>query len=114
MKFSKTFFLPRNYAPSHRAARWRSPSNPDGQLNDLVHNATPHYLHRALAKVLKCQSASYRVIATPNGVRFRGKSDPFNHENVVAKLALLLRQALKILPDTRGVFLLSTAAAIRS
>jgi len=34
-------------------------------------------------------AAHIRVIATPNGGGFGGKSDPFNHEIVVAKAASL-------------------------
>ena len=34
-------------------------------------------------------AAHIRVIATPNGGGFGGKSDPFNHEIVVCKLSLL-------------------------
>ena len=38
-------------------------------------------------------AAHIRVIATPNGGGFGGKSDPFNHEVVVAKAALHARPA---------------------
>src|SRR5580704_10781701 len=54
-----------------------------------------HYLHRALAKVLRMPPGHIRVIATPNGGGFGGKSDPFNHEIVVAKAALLLDRPVK-------------------
>ena len=50
---------------------------------------TPHYVHRALAKVLEVPASHIRVIATPNGGGFGGKSDPFNHEVVVCKLAMI-------------------------
>ena len=49
----------------------------------------PHYTHRALAKVLELPPSRIRVIATPNGGGFGGKSDPFNHEIVVARLAMM-------------------------
>jgi CO/xanthine dehydrogenase Mo-binding subunit len=41
---------------------------------------TPHYVHRALTKVLELPASRIRVIACPNGGGFGGKSDPFNHE----------------------------------
>src|SRR5260370_37790294 len=64
--------------------------DPDGNLTIWSSTQTPHYLHRALAKVLEMRAAHTRVIATPNGGGFGGKSDPFNHERVVAKAPLLL------------------------
>src|SRR6266702_1391264 len=64
--------------------------DPDGKLTIWSSTQTPHYLHRALAKVLEMPAAHIRVIATPNGGGFGGKSDPFNHEIVVAKAALMI------------------------
>ena len=58
--------------------------DPDGKLVVYSSTQTPHYLHRALAKALALPAAHIRVIATPNGGGFGGKSDPFNHEVVVA------------------------------
>ncbi len=54
--------------------------SPDGKLTLWTSTQTPHYVHRALAKVLELPAARIRVIATPNGGGFGGKSDPFNHE----------------------------------
>src|SRR5213082_549310 len=48
--------------------------------------------------------AHIRVIATPNGGGFGGKSDPFNHEIVVAKAALLLDRPVKICLTREEVF----------
>src|SRR5258708_7878464 len=48
--------------------------------------------------------AQIRVIATPNGGGFGGKSDPFNHEIVVAKAALLLDRPVKICLTREEVF----------
>ncbi|RMD97839.1 MAG: aldehyde oxidase, partial [Deltaproteobacteria bacterium] len=53
--------------------------DPDGKLTLWSSTQTPHYVHRALAKVLELPPAHIRVIATPNGGGFGGKSDPFNH-----------------------------------
>ena len=48
--------------------------------------------------------AHIRVIATPNGGGFGGKSDPFNHEIAVAKAALLLDRPVKITLTREEVF----------
>jgi 4-hydroxybenzoyl-CoA reductase alpha subunit len=65
---------------------------------------TPHYVHRALAKTLELRPAHVRVIATPNGGGFGGKSDPFNHEIVVAKLSMLTRRPVKVTLTREEVF----------
>jgi 4-hydroxybenzoyl-CoA reductase subunit alpha len=78
--------------------------DPDGKLTIWTSTQTPHYLHRALAKVLQMPAAHIRVIATPNGGGFGGKSDPFNHEIVVAKAALLLDRPVKICLTREEVF----------
>ncbi len=65
---------------------------------------TPHYVHRALAKVLELPASHIRVIATPNGGGFGGKSDPFNHEMAIAKLAMLTGRPVKITLTREEVF----------
>lgn len=65
---------------------------------------TPHYVHRALAKVLKMPAAHIRVIATPNGGGFGGKSDPFNHEVAVCKLAMITGRPVKVTLTREEVF----------
>jgi len=65
---------------------------------------TPHYVHRALAKVLEMPASHIRVIATPNGGGFGGKSDPFNHEMAVAKLAMITGRPVKITLTREEVF----------
>jgi 4-hydroxybenzoyl-CoA reductase subunit alpha len=76
----------------------------DGKLVVYASTQTPHYLHRALAKALAMPAAHIRVIATPNGGGFGGKSDPFNHEIVAAKAALLLDRPIKICLTREEVF----------
>lgn len=76
----------------------------DGKLVVYSSTQTPHYLHRALAKALAMPAAHIRVIATPNGGGFGGKSDPFNHEIVVAKAAMLLDRPVKICLTREEVF----------
>src|SRR5260370_309249 len=78
--------------------------DPEGKLTIWSSTQTPHYLHRALAKVLEMPAAHIRVIATPNGGGFGGKSDPFNHEIVVAKAALMLDRPVKICLTREEVF----------
>jgi 4-hydroxybenzoyl-CoA reductase alpha subunit len=65
---------------------------------------TPHYVHRALAEVLELPPARIRVIACPNGGGFGGKSDPFSHEMVAAKMAMLTGRPVKIALTREEVF----------
>ena len=78
--------------------------DPEGKLTIWSSTQTPHYLHKALAKVLAMPAAHIRVIATPNGGGFGGKSDPFNHEIVVSKAALMLDRPVKICLTREEVF----------
>jgi 4-hydroxybenzoyl-CoA reductase alpha subunit len=78
--------------------------SPDGKVTLWSATQTPHYVHRALAKVLELPPARIRVIATPNGGGFGGKSDPFSHEIVVAKLAMLTGRPVKITLTREEVF----------
>jgi len=82
------------------AAVW----SPDRKLTLWSATQTPHYVHRALAKVLELPPARIRVIATPNGGGFGGKSDPFSHEIVVAKLAMITGRPVKVTLTREEVF----------
>lgn len=77
----------------------------DGRLTIWSSTQTPHYLHRTLSKVLEMPPSRIRVIATPVGGGFGGKSDPFSHEIVVAKLALLTGRPVKVCLTREEVFL---------
>ncbi len=102
--FEDTFFYQGNtHLPIEQHASVAI-KDPDGKLTIWSSTQTPHYLHRALAKVLEMPAAHIRVIATPNGGGFGGKSDPFNHEIVVAKAALLLDRPVKICLPREEVF----------
>ena len=79
-------------------------SGPDGKLTVWSSTQTPHYVHRALAKVLEMPAAHIRVIATPNGGGFGGKSDPFSHELVVAKLSMKTGRPVKVTLTREEVF----------
>ncbi|HEX4901112.1 MAG TPA: molybdopterin cofactor-binding domain-containing protein [Pyrinomonadaceae bacterium] len=76
----------------------------DEKLTLWSSTQTPHYVHRALAKVLQMPASHVRVIATPNGGGFGGKSDPFNHEVVVCKLAIMTGRPVKISLTREEVF----------
>jgi len=78
--------------------------DPDGKLVLYSSTQTPHYVHRALAKALDLPPAHIRVVATPNGGGFGGKSDPFNHEIVAARAARLLDRPVKICLTREEVF----------
>ncbi|MFN7974698.1 MAG: molybdopterin cofactor-binding domain-containing protein [Acidobacteriota bacterium] len=76
----------------------------DGLLTLWSSTQTPHYVHKALARCLEVPASRIRVIATPNGGGFGGKSDPFNHEIVVAKAAAILGRPVKICLSREEVF----------
>jgi 4-hydroxybenzoyl-CoA reductase subunit alpha len=76
----------------------------DGKLTLWSSTQTPHYVHRALAKVLRIPPAHIRVIACHNGGGFGGKSDVFNHEIVVARAALETGRPVKICLTREEVF----------
>jgi len=102
--FDDTFFYQGNtHLPIEQHAAVAA-LDPDGKLVLWSSTQTPHYVHRALAKALDMAPAHIRVIATPNGGGFGGKSDPFNHEIVVAKAALLLDRPVKICLTREEVF----------
>ena len=69
---------------------------PDDKLTLWSSTQTPHYVHRALAKVLGLPASRIRVVATPVGGGFGGKSDPFSHEICAAKLSMITRRPVKI------------------
>lgn len=78
--------------------------DPDGRLTVWSSTQTPHYVHRELARALDLPARQIRVIATPNGGGFGGKSDPFNHEIVVAKAALVTGRPVKVTLTREEVF----------
>jgi len=76
----------------------------DDRITVYSSTQCPHYVHRALTKTLDIPTSRIRVIACSNGGGFGGKSDPFNHEIVVAKLALKLGRPVKITLTREEVF----------
>jgi CO/xanthine dehydrogenase Mo-binding subunit len=77
---------------------------PDGALTLWSATQTPHYVHRALATVLGLPASRVRVIATPVGGGFGGKSDMFAHECCAAKLSMLTGRPVKICLTREEVF----------
>ncbi len=76
----------------------------DARVTIYSSTQTPHYLHKAAAKVLELPPSRVRVVACPNGGGFGGKSDPFNHEIVAAKMALATGRPVKICLSREEVF----------
>ena len=102
--FEDTFFYQGNtHLPIEQHAAVAA-KDPDGKLVLWSSTQTPHYVHRALARALDMPAAHIRVIATPNGGGFGGKSDPFNHEVVISKAALILDRPVKICLTREEVF----------
>ena len=102
--FEDTFFFQGNtHLPLEQHASVAA-VDPDGKLTLWSSTQTPHYVHRALVKVLKMPAAHIRVIACPNGGGFGGKSDIFNHEIVVCRAALELGRPVKIALNREEVF----------
>jgi 4-hydroxybenzoyl-CoA reductase alpha subunit len=75
-----------------------------GKLTLWTSSQTPHYVHRALGKVLEMPMSRIRVIATPNGGGFGGKSDIFSHELAAAKLSIVTGRPVKITLTREEVF----------
>ncbi|HZF08193.1 MAG TPA: molybdopterin cofactor-binding domain-containing protein [Thermoanaerobaculia bacterium] len=102
--FEDTFFYEGNtHLPMEQHASVAVPEDAD-RVTLYSSTQTPHYVHRALSKVLGLPASRIRVVACSNGGGFGGKSDPFNHEVVVAKLALKLGRPAKITLTREEVF----------
>ena len=72
-----------------------------------IHTATqvPHYLHRALAKVMQVPLSRVRVIKPYVGGGFGGKSDPFPHEMIISHIARKTGRPVRITFSREEVFL---------
>lgn len=77
---------------------------PSGKLTVWSATQVPHYLHRELARILDLDVATVRVIQPPIGGAFGGKSEPFDLEFCVAKLAMITGRPVKILYTREEVF----------
>jgi 4-hydroxybenzoyl-CoA reductase alpha subunit len=76
----------------------------DGKLTLWSSTQTPHYVHRAVSKVMGLPMSAIRVVATPHGGGFGGKTDPFSHEMAVCKLAMVTGKPVKCTLTREEVF----------
>ena len=102
--FEDLFFYDGNtHLPLEQHATVALPED-EGRVTVWSSTQTPHYLHRALTRVLGLPASHIRVVATPNGGGFGGKSDPFGHEIVCAAMALKLGRPTRIALTREEVF----------
>ena len=76
----------------------------DGKVTLWSSTQVVHYVHRALSKVLELPMNRIRVIGAAHGGGFGGKTDPFAHEIIVAKLAMLTGRPVKCTLSREEVF----------
>ena len=99
-----TFFYEGNtHLPIEQHASVAVPED-DDRVTLYSSTQTPHYVHRALARVLGLPASRVRVVACPNGGGFGGKSDIFHHEIAAAKMALELGRPVKCSLTREEVF----------
>ncbi len=77
----------------------------DGRLHVYTAQQVPHYLHRAMTKVLGLEMDKMRIFRPAVGGGFGGKSDPFPHEMVCALLAMKSGRPVRLLFEREEVFL---------
>ena len=77
---------------------------PNGVLTVWSATQVSHYVHRELARVLELPANRIRVIQPPLGGAFGGKSEPFDLEFCVARLAMLTGRPVKCLYTREEVF----------
>jgi 4-hydroxybenzoyl-CoA reductase subunit alpha len=90
--------------PHCAIGQWEAGGAPNGRLTVWSSTQVPHYLHRELARVLELDPARVRVIQPHVGGGFGGKSEPFDLEFCVAKLAMKTGRPVKILYTREEVF----------
>lgn len=87
--------------PHACVAWWEKGDN----LTLITATQVPHYVHRALSKVLKVPTGKIRVVKPTVGSGFGGKSDPFAHEIIAAHLARKTGKPVKVRLSREEVFL---------
>src|SRR2546428_118450 len=76
----------------------------DGKVTLWSSTQVVHYVHRALSKVLELPMHRIRVIGAAHGGGFGGKTDPFAHEIIVSKLAVITGRPVKCTLTREEVF----------
>jgi 4-hydroxybenzoyl-CoA reductase alpha subunit len=78
----------------------------DGKGKLTLYSSTqiPHYLQRALARILEMPSKEVRVIKPHVGAGYGGKSDPFANEICAAALAIRTGRPVKCILNREEVF----------
>jgi 4-hydroxybenzoyl-CoA reductase alpha subunit len=76
----------------------------DGRVTLWSSTQVVHYVHRALSRVLELPMHRIRVIGAAHGGGFGGKTDPFAHEIIVCKLAMLTGRPVKCTLTREEVF----------
>ncbi len=76
----------------------------DGKVTLWSSTQVVHYVHRALSKVLELPMNRIRVIGAAHGGGFGGKTDPFAHEIIVCKLAMMTGRPVKCTLTREEVF----------
>jgi 4-hydroxybenzoyl-CoA reductase alpha subunit len=76
----------------------------DGRVTLWSSTQVVHYVHRALSRVLELPMSRIRVIGAAHGGGFGGKTDPFAHEIIVCKLAMLTGRPVKCTLTREEVF----------
>ena len=76
----------------------------DGRLTLWSSTQVVHYVHRALSRVLELPMNRIRVVGAAHGGGFGGKTDPFAHEIVVSKLAMVTGRPVKCTLTREEVF----------
>jgi len=87
--------------PHSTVASWER----DGTLLVISATQVPHYLHRTLSKVLDIPLYKIQVKKPALGGGFGGKSDPFPHEMIAAKLSMITHRPVKCTLTREEVFL---------
>ena len=74
-------------------------------LTMITATQVPHYLHRALAKVMEVPLSRVRVVKPYVGGGFGGKGDPFAHEMIIAHLSRKTGRPVRTRLSREEVFL---------
>jgi 4-hydroxybenzoyl-CoA reductase subunit alpha len=89
------------FTEPHAATAWWD----ENGLTIISATQVPHYLHRALAKVLEVPLSRVRVRKPCVGGGFGGKSDPFPHEIIISYLARKTGRPVRACLSREEVFL---------